>query len=95
MPLPTDLVSQIEDEQEAIEERMEDLLIFPSEDVLRKSLPLIESHFSNETAAMRQGAFAREDFVLQKDGQNEIMDIAWAALKSRPVEVAASCCKTS
>ena len=49
MPLPTDLVSQIEDEQEAIEERMEDLLIFPSEDVLRKSLPLIESHFANET----------------------------------------------
>ena len=49
MPLPTDIVSRIEDEQEAIEERMGDLLIFPSEDVLRKSLPLIESHFANET----------------------------------------------
>mmetsp|Transcript_46048 Transcript_46048/g.139767 ORF Transcript_46048/g.139767 Transcript_46048/m.139767 type:complete len:94 (-) Transcript_46048:662-943(-) len=87
-------VSRIEEEHEAIDEVMEDLLIFPSEDILRRALKIIESHFASEETFMKQCKFGEEDLDSQIEDQQRILSMARTALKGGSM-TAASCCTSS
>ena len=67
---------EIEEKQEAIEESLEDLLIFPTQKGLRRSVDMINSYFSllgkqQDTA----GRLQDRDYQSMMDDQQQIMDI--------------------
>eukprot|EP00586_Coscinodiscus_wailesii_P015805 CAMPEP_0172500836 /NCGR_PEP_ID=MMETSP1066-20121228/143681_1 /TAXON_ID=671091 /ORGANISM="Coscinodiscus wailesii, Strain CCMP2513" /LENGTH=98 /DNA_ID=CAMNT_0013275307 /DNA_START=54 /DNA_END=350 /DNA_ORIENTATION=+ len=76
-------MSRLEDEHDEIDEAMEDLLIFPSEVIFRRSLKLIEAHFTNEDAVMKECGFGpgNDYYDLQMSDQRRILDMATTALK--------------
>lgn len=94
------MFSEIQDQQEEIEEAFEDLLIFPNEQALRHCLSLVETYFVHE----------KELLINQKDAQNEeinnkysvhiqkqepILDMMRKELSSKSRQVRGDCCKSN
>mmetsp|Transcript_3896 Transcript_3896/g.6733 ORF Transcript_3896/g.6733 Transcript_3896/m.6733 type:complete len:95 (-) Transcript_3896:217-501(-) len=91
-------VAQLQDEQEAVAEAMDDLLIFPSQEVLRRSLQRIEGHFANEERAMRRCGFSDEKYEEQMKYQKQIVDMAQSAFpqsQSASTKASALCSQKS
>ena len=76
-----DIVQRLQDEQEAIADAMDDLMIFPSQEVLRRSLQQIEVHFANEERAMRQRGVSDDNYEALMKDQKQIVDLARSALQ--------------
>ena len=83
-------ISLLQDEQEEIEEAMDDLLIFPSQSILRRSLQRIQVHFANEERAMRLCGFSDESYRAQMNDQKRIVGMARSALVAQPAPTKAS-----
>ena len=84
------VISQLQEEQEEIAEAMDDLLIFPSRNILRRSLHRLEVHFANEERAMRLCGFSDESYQSQMQDQQRIVGLARSALMAPPVPTKAS-----
>lgn len=84
------VLSQLQDEQEDMAEAMDDLLIFPSQSVLRRLLQRIEAHFLNEQRAMRLCGFSDESYQSQMQDQQRIVGMARLALMAQPAPTKAS-----
>uniref|UniRef100_A0A7S2A794 Hemerythrin-like domain-containing protein n=1 Tax=Trieres chinensis TaxID=1514140 RepID=A0A7S2A794_TRICV len=69
-------IARLENEHDDIEEAMDDLLIFPSGEVFRRSLKLVESHFANEKAVMKEHGFEAKYRDYQMEDQQRILHMA-------------------
>ena len=84
------VISQLQDEQEDMAEAMDDLLIFPSQNLLRRLLQRIETHFVIEERAMRLCGFSDESYQAQLQNQQRIVGMARSALMAKPAPTKAS-----
>ena len=69
-------VDRIEEEQEEIDDALEDLLIFPTQNVLRRLVQRLENHFAHEEAFLKQWNVPSRDSDAQVQGQQRIMNLA-------------------
>ena len=67
-------IDRIEEEQEEIDEALQDLLIFPTQDVLRRVVQLLERHFVQEETFVKDWSIPTKDRLIQD--QQSILKLA-------------------
>jgi hypothetical protein len=67
------MVSAMEEEREQIEESLEDLLIFPAQGQLQRSLKLIKTHFIHEENFLEQSGLEKHTYKYHLSDQQRIL----------------------
>lgn len=84
----------LEEEFEDVEESLDDLLIFPSVNALRRSLTLIKSYFAHEHILMKQCKFSQDDYTSQIAEQEQILSIVGKDMNGQKSPTAPDHCKS-
>ncbi|KAL3798849.1 hypothetical protein HJC23_004637 [Cyclotella cryptica] len=87
-------LDEVEERQEEIEESLEELLIFPTHNGLRRSADMIQSYFEYETIAMKQYSVGDMRYRSIKEGQEKILGIISEEQKST-IKNESVACKTA
>lgn len=93
-------LDEIDDSREDVEMSLEDLLIFPNRDGLRRAMDKMASYFALEGYIVRKniGSFTNDDFVTMiLEKQERIAGIATVELNKHQQQPASTstCCKSS
>jgi hypothetical protein len=88
-------LDEVEEKQEQIEESLEELLIFPTHNGLRRLADMIQSYFEYEMTAITKYSVAGMRYRSIKEGQDEILAIMSEEQKNTIKEGSAACCKTA
>jgi hypothetical protein len=73
----------MEEKQEEIEESLDDLLIFPTQKGLRRSMDMIEAYSMLEVQMMKQRGISEQQQHSSIEEQQHILDIARNELHNR------------
>ncbi|KAL7480933.1 hypothetical protein ACHAW6_006604 [Cyclotella cf. meneghiniana] len=88
-------LDEIEEKQEQIEESLEELLIFPTHNGLRRSADMIQSYFEYEITAIKGYSVGGMRYRSLKEGQDKILAIMLEEQKNTFKNESAACCKTA
>mmetsp|Transcript_7273 Transcript_7273/g.10678 ORF Transcript_7273/g.10678 Transcript_7273/m.10678 type:complete len:102 (+) Transcript_7273:364-669(+) len=88
-------LDRLEGEHEDVEESLENLLILPTEQSLRRVLKQIAVHFAHEEAFMTKYKFDQEAFSTQIEDQRRILNMAQKELLKTAVASSEDGCCTS
>lgn len=80
-----------DDNREEIEESLEDLLIFPTREGLRRSIRMIESYFSLEVQLAKDKGVKEQQYDTIVEEQRRIVKIATDALDRSQAVTSSSC----
>ena len=81
----------MDDHREEIEESLENLLIFPTREGLRRSIRMIESYFSLEMQLTKDKGVKEHQYNTIVEEQQRIVKIATDALDRSQVATSKSC----
>ena len=81
----------MDDNREEIEESLEDLLIFPTREGLRRSIRMIESYFSLEVQLAKDKEVKEQQYETIVEEQRRIVKIATDALDRSQLVTSNSC----
>mmetsp|Transcript_5674 Transcript_5674/g.8614 ORF Transcript_5674/g.8614 Transcript_5674/m.8614 type:complete len:94 (+) Transcript_5674:125-406(+) len=85
----------IDEKHEEIEESLEDLLIFPTQKGLRRSMDMIKAYFVFEATIMRKIGFRDEDYQSTMEDQRHILNNAVKELnKGTQLAASSSACES-